>query len=206
TLEPCRDHLMRFVVHGVRIAGSVFVVDVRFLHSLKAKTESRWAERELEAVYAFQIQQGTRWKPGLTPEQIRDYEQDVGFEFTPELRLFLSVLNGFDRPGLNVYAFSGIPPIERVICYSYPRDLELVREMIARVEMVQDEILPDLQEATSRIWTRPVRFMPIYAHRFVVCPPNPGVVCSIMDDDAIVFADDLKSYLIDELLDGGSLD
>jgi len=172
---------------------------MEWLSSFKEETEAIWTNRDLQqGTYGFQIQKGTKWMPGLTEKEISAYEHDLGVEFSSDFRLFLSKMNGFDRPGLNVYGSSGEPHQMAVICYAYPKDLSVILERRQDLNEDWDEIVGELKKELSL--DDPVDFVPIYSHRYILCPPNKPVVCSIVGSDAIIYGNDLKSYLTAEFL------
>jgi hypothetical protein len=106
----------------------------RFLDEFRRETETRWREKSLDPrIYGFQFQAGTRWCPGLSDEQISACESDVSIQFPADLKTFLRSMNGTDLPTRNIYGNSGEPTRHWVGVYSYPRDVELVRQCISEV-------------------------------------------------------------------------
>jgi hypothetical protein len=87
-----------------------------------------------------------------------------------------------------------------------------VRDQIEHVSPHLDEICADLAMQERSI-SASSRLVPIYAHRFVVCGPDPesSVVLSIVINgtpdspvpDAIVYGYSLESYLRSEFLGSG---
>ncbi len=54
----------------------------KFFLWLKETSERAWQTVPLdEKIYGFQIQAGTKWNPGLSDDQITQYEADIGFAF-----------------------------------------------------------------------------------------------------------------------------
>lgn len=99
---------------------------------IKRRTEAVWAGvSPSPGIYGFQIQPGTRWNPGLRPDEIDAYERALGVRFPASFRCMLSVMNGTDLPAINVYGSSGHPVAHAPAVYAYPRDLARVRELIA---------------------------------------------------------------------------
>lgn len=173
------------------------------LARFKERTEASWANAELEPrVFGYQIQRGTRWNPGLSTGEIDAYERALGVVFPAAFRGMLTLMNGTDLPAINLYGSSGIAPAEWVGVYAYPRDLELVRTLMALVAADRAEITDVL---ASQGFTLPpdAGLVPVYEHRFLVCdgdlPSAP--VLSIRGPDAIVYGSDLLTYLRTEFLD-----
>lgn len=173
------------------------MISKAFLQRFKLQTEHYWAQREINPiVYGFQIQRGTRWNDGLTETEITDYEGVLNVRFPEDFRLMLSVMNGTDLPTINVYGHCGEPFAYGVGVYSYPRDLDLVKE---RMELVQNDAAELSQELCINFPSSD-RLVPIFAHRYVVCrlDPSESPVVSIMDLDAVYYGDNLQNYLLAE--------
>lgn len=169
-----------------------------FLIDFKKKTEAAWAAKRLNpSLYGFQIVPGTRWLPGLSDIEIQAYQKDIGLTFPPDFSLFLRHMNGTDRGTLNIYGSCGEKHRSDVGVYSYPRDLNRIRSLM-------DEWSLDWPEISSVYQLGPKdRCVPIYGHRGILCRMGMEVchVFSIMGDDAVLYDDDLGSYLKREFLD-----
>lgn len=175
-----------------------------FLTEFKRKTEEKWSELTHDPnISGFQLQKGTRWNPGLSDEKIAEYEASIGVQFPHDFKAFLREMNGTDIPTLNTYGHSGQPPRESIGVYSYPRDIEIVKQLINNVSDPKYRIdLADVLAKQGFDLPSEAKLVPIYIHRFVVCTPNlnSSVVLSIMDTDAIVYGGSLKEYLEKEFL------
>jgi len=175
-----------------------------FLTEFKRATEAEWREKSINPTLGgFQFQRGTRWNPGLSDEMIGEYESILGVRFPHDFKAFLRTMNGTDLPTLNVCDHSGEPHREWFGVYSYPRDIEIVKEQIEHIRTSRAEIVADLDEQGFEL-SAESRLVPIYAHRYVVCAsdPNSSVVLSILvhDVDAIVYGNSLREYLENEFL------
>jgi hypothetical protein len=175
-----------------------------FLAQLKLLTEEEWSEQAINPlIYGFQFQRGTRWNPGLSEREIAEYENALGVRFPTDFRAFLGAMNGTDLPTLNVYGYCGEPQRQSVGVYSYPRDLEIVRQRIDDVRGWRAELTITLADEGFN-FADDESLVPIYGHRYVVCTShfNRSVVLSIADgSDAIVYGKSLKEYLQCEFLD-----
>jgi hypothetical protein len=179
-------------------------MDAAFLECLKTTTERRWKDATIDRhVYGFQLTVGTRWLPGLEKREIDAYEDALGVRFPNALRTFLAHMNGTDLPTINVYGSSGEPHRAGVGFYSFPRDVDHVKERMARWRAEWLEIRDVLAEQGTVIGETDV-CVPIYGHRGVLCTSDPesDVVLSIMETDAIVYGPTLHDYL-EQLLRGG---
>ena len=173
-----------------------------FLVEFKNQTESNWQDSDINpAIYGFQFQRGTRWNEGLSENEINSYESDLGVRFPIDFKLMLHFMNGTDLPTVNVYGLCGEPYRYSVGVYAYPRDLSIVQNNIQWVVNNRDEIVESLQEQGFSLKSTD-QFIPIYGHRYILCGANihQSTILSIMDTDAIVYGDSLKTYLIKEFL------
>ncbi|MGI9444823.1 MAG: hypothetical protein ACR2N1_20275 [Rubripirellula sp.] len=86
-------------------------MDANFFAELKTKTEAKWAAEDVvnPAVYGFQFQQGTKWNPRLSSDEIKEYEDAVNARFPNDFHAMLRHVNGTDIPNLNVYGNTGEP-------------------------------------------------------------------------------------------------
>jgi len=180
------------------------MLTANFLSDFKRATESKWSNTSIDpAISGYQFKLGTRWNPGLSDELIARYEGVLGARFPGDFKAFLREMNGTDPSTLNVYSSTGHPHREWVGVYSYPRDLEIVKEMIEHIRSSRDDITRDLAEQGFELRAE-ASLVPIYGHRYVACVPNAdsSVVLSIVvhDTDAIVYGNSLEEYLEREFL------
>ena len=164
---------------------------------IRGRTEALWAGASIDpGIHGFQFQAATRWNAGLAPDEIDAYEHALGVRFPAAFRCMLGVMNGTDLPTINVYGFNGEPARERPGVYAYPRDLALVRSMIADMEPGRAEIAKALMEQGFYL-DQSARLVPVYAHRFLLCGADAwdGPVLSISGTDAIVYGRNLIEYL-----------
>jgi hypothetical protein len=139
----------------------------------------------------------------LSNEQVTEYEGVLRARFLCDLRAFLREMNGTDLATLNVYGSCGEPHRESVGVYSYPRDIEVVKERIEHLRASREEIAADL---SGQGFELPIQasLMPFFGHRYVVCTPDvdSSVVLSIVvnSTDAIVYGSSLREYLENEFL------
>jgi hypothetical protein len=167
-----------------------------FLSDFKRRTEATWAHATIDPkIYGFQFQSGTHWLPGLSEQQIRDYEVAVDAKFPDDFREILGFMNGTDKPTLNIYG-GECAPKESVGVYSYPRDLDHVKQRISEVATNRAGIQEELLDYDFSLSPK-ARLVPIFAHRYVVCDPDraTSVVLSICGTDAVVYGDTLQLYL-----------
>ena len=170
-----------------------------FFPWLKGTSEEFWETIEIDkSIFGFQVQKGTKWLPGLSNEDIVDYESEMGFCFPHNYKIYLRHMNGTDASRINVYGDCGGPYRYSPGFYSYPRDIEAVRNKIRWIheefgvtpEFVEEQQIP--------------RIMPIVSHKFLVvdrCSENP--ILSMYGRDCIFFASSLESFLVNEIFSRG---
>ena len=174
------------------------------LIEFKTLTEQRWRQRPIDpSVFGFQVQQGTRWNPGLSDLDIARYESSLGTRFPNDFRAFLRVMNGTDLPTLNVYGESGEPHRTSIGVYSFPADLEAVQQRMEDIRQSRTEIENDLRKQGFELSPED-RLVPVSGHRYVVCSSNLdlSMVLSVVvrSVDATVYANSLREYLQQEFL------
>lgn len=167
---------------------------LKFFQALKTATEAHWQSVEPDGeIYGFQTQTGTRWRPGLSAQELQAFEKEMGFTFPVGLRNYYSVMNGVDRPAINLYGGSGSTAYADQF-YSYPENLENIRDRIRWILEANRLSPEDLREqGISRIF-------PVYAHRFVLVDHPAEPVLSMYGDDIIFYADNLSQLLAREIL------
>lgn len=174
-----------------------------FFASFRVATEEHWRETQIrDQIWGFQIQPGTRWNPGLSNEEISEYELAIDVHFSTEFRAYLQEMNGTGKPSLDVRGGSAEIHRLRPGFYSYPRDIELLRGLISAANEDRAQLAVTLFEEQGFILRDDAKLIPIYAHRYVVCTPDSdsSPVLSIWDStDAIVYGNNLKEYLQKEI-------
>lgn len=178
------------------------MISDNFLAEFKNTTEKKWSLTSLNPkIYGFQIQPGTRWNPGLSDEKITEYENLAGTRFPHDFKKFLKVMNGTNRETINIYGSSGEPQRQSVGVYSYPKDVEIIKQRLDDINQNRDRVVHDLSESGFDL-SPEAKLIPIYSHRYVVCAPDldSSVVVSVVAGDAIVYGSTLEEYLKKEFL------
>ncbi len=167
--------------------------DLDFFEAIKDLSEAYWANSEInKGLYGFQIQNGTKWRKGLADNEINDFEGALGFKFPKPLRNFYKTMNGHDKKGINVFGNSGSTPIYSPTYYSFPDDIEIVKDKIAWIyeatDMNEDKLL---QNGISRIF-------PVRGHRFVLID-KPHQILSMHGNDIIPWADSISKLIATDI-------
>lgn len=162
-----------------------------FFEQIKAETEAKWAEIEPNNPFAAAAP-GAKWLPGLSEETLKAFETAIGFSFPVPLRNFYRTMNGLDRPYI-VTDGEGDRQ-EYHWYYSYPRDLDRIRDTIKRVY--------DSCHITSAMGkARGIsRIFPVWGHRFMMIDEPGHPILSMCGDDIVFFAFTLAELCKTELL------
>jgi hypothetical protein len=181
------------------------MLDIDSFLTFKSASEEKWARISIkDTVWGFQIQAQTRWNPGLTDDAIAQYEEAITTSFPRDFKTFLKCMNGTDIPAIDVRGTSGEPPRFAPGFYSYPRDLELVKNRIELASTDKAQLAVTLEEQGFHLPAN-AKLIPVYAHRYLVCSPSAdgSPVLSIWNSsDAIVYGRSLLDYLEREVLSG----
>lgn len=167
---------------------------------LKKTSEKVWENIEIKrGISGFQTQKETKWLDGLSEDEIKEFEVELGFEFPEIYKRYLRNLNGTDKPAKNIYGNEdsvGFAPN----FYSYPRDLDVIKD---RIKWIYDEFLVD-EEEVKRV--KIPHILPIVGHRFLIadnCAENP--VLSMYGRDVIPYAPNLQEFLVADIFRESSI-
>lgn len=180
---------------------------VDFLDWLRRVTERTWAglDDPPEDVFNRYWRRGTRWTGGLTKEAIAEVEERFGVWFPPDYRLLLQTLHStapWMRGGRYVDRGEVVEAYDVPGFYDWLRDESSIREAMAVVASVMAE-LPFDDQAWQRTWLNrdpKPSLIPIFGHRYVVADHTQWIL-SIVDDDAVIYSDNMRDYLLLELED-----
>jgi hypothetical protein len=118
-----------------------------FITLFKHQSEKHFAELELDReAYGLQHQKGTKWRPGLTEQELLAFQRAVGFEFPEELLAFYRVMNGTDLPGVNIYGEEGLPYSYAPIYFSYPEHLPQIKQAIEERLVIKGLTMSKIKE------------------------------------------------------------
>ncbi|WP_118975090.1 hypothetical protein [Taibaiella koreensis] len=196
-----------------------------FLYWVKERTEAFWNPPigDPGMHQCADWIRGARWK-GLSNGEIDAIEIKFDIKFTPEHRLFLSILHAIDRKEKIEYTetFDDDAPVlieERPFFYHWQADDAAIREALDWPSRTiwEDIIGPNkvwlrswgarpadepAQKEIFDAWYRSAPLLiPIKGHRFIVSDMRLQTrpVLSIWGSDTIVYGWDLRGYLLKEL-------
>ena len=162
---------------------------------IKEETESYWETHKINnKIYGFQFSKGTKWKPGLSDEEILSFEKEMGFAFPDILKDYYSVMNGTIQKQINVYGQSGEPSAISSQLYSYPENIADIKDKINWI-MTDNGVTEELIEKDNIS-----RIFPIHGHRFLLIdhPGNP--ILSMYGTDIIEWAESIIDLFKIDLL------
>ena len=166
---------------------------VEYFRAIKNLSEKYWSDIEINPnTYGYQIQKNSKWKQGLTEQQLKEFEKELAIEFPIELKNFYRVMNGLDKPGINVFGSNGDDPGYNPVYYSYPDDLEEIRENINWIYESNG-----LDEDRIRKKEIPGIF-PIVGHRFLILDKNNQIL-SMYGDDIIFWTDNISKLIATDI-------
>jgi hypothetical protein len=194
--------------------------DEAFLSWFRSRTEAYWQIAPLdpepeEGMMAWSGWHGTKWLPPLADEEVQRIEAQFEICFPPDYRLFYRMLHATDRPRVKLE-----PPSEYSsgLFYDWQHAPSLVQGAYKHIlgtlafSVVHSphawngawgEFPNTQEEARGRLQPHiraAPRLIPLYLHRFLLAEPceagNP--VLSIWGADMIIYAPDLRTYLLRE--------
>lgn len=144
-----------------------------------------------ENCWGLQVQRRAKWRNGLSDSALADFESAMGYAFPQALKNYYRTMNGLDTPGIDLQGSQGTPPRYGPIYYSYPDDLDKIRETISWVLNANHVAPEDLPAKASRIF-------PVTGHRFLLIDDPKNRVLSMYGDDIIYWSHGVSGLLIRE--------
>lgn len=160
---------------------------------LKEESEKYWEEIDLETLWGFQIQSGSKWKKGLLESELADFQQQLQIEFPESLKNFYRTMNGLTLPGINNNGNEG-PITYGPKFYSYPEDIIKIKEQI---NWVFEE--NNLTRAVLKSKNIPQIF-PYYGHRFLILDEEECVL-SMYGNDIIFWETNLAKGIAKDIFE-----
>ncbi|SHG51113.1 SMI1/KNR4 family protein [Chryseobacterium vrystaatense] len=158
---------------------------------IKQESEKYWEQVDLQDCWGFQIQEGSRWKKGLSESELEDFQKQLNITFPEPLKNFYRTMNGLDKPGIDNNG--GTEEIDfGPIFYSYPNDvptIQLTIEWIMDANKVTAEIMNN-QNVPS--------IFPYFGHRFLILD-HEEIVLSMFGSDIIHWADNLSKGIAKDI-------
>lgn len=160
---------------------------------LKEESEKYWEEIELEILWGFQIQSGSKWKKGLLESELADFQQQLQIEFPEPLKNFYRTMNGLTLPGINNNCNEG-PITYGPKFYSYPEDIIRIKEQINWV--LEENNLTRTELNSKNI----PQIFPFFGHRFLILDEDECVL-SMYGNDIIFWETNLAKGIAKDIFD-----
>ncbi|SFQ68675.1 SMI1/KNR4 family protein [Flavobacterium akiainvivens] len=161
---------------------------------LKEATERYWLKAGYTKCWGVQVQEGSKWKKGLTDAELDAFEAAMGITFPDVLRGFYKTMNGLDRPGVDFKGDVKAEPGLKPAFYSYPDDLPSINQQI-------DRICEDNNITRQDMLAGKVPFIiPVYGHRCLVFD-GTGRMLSMVGRDIIIYADNIARAIAKDVFE-----
>jgi len=165
---------------------------VEFFKEIKRLSEEYWSKTDINSnIFGFQIQKGTKWKNGLSENELAEFQKELNVVFPEELKNFYRTMNGLDKKGINVFGSNGTEPSFNPIYYSYSNDLKQIRENINWI-YESNGVKSDNVEIP--------RIFPIKGHRFLILDRNNQIL-SMHGDDIIFWSDNISKLIATDIFE-----
>ncbi|HET6993243.1 MAG TPA: SMI1/KNR4 family protein [Bacteroidia bacterium] len=165
-----------------------------YFEQIKLLSEKYWKQIKIDkTIFGFQIQPNSKWKKGLSETELREFEKAMGFDFPLPLRNFYLTMNGLDKQGINVYGDSGEPASYQPVFYSFPDDLDAIKEKINWIYKENKTDLAKLQKQKAS------RIFPVVSHRFMLIDEPGQPILSMYGKDIIYWKDNLSKVVATEI-------
>ena len=157
--------------------------------------EKKFQRVKLEPCWGFQIQQNTKWYPGLSSSQITDLELFLGLKFPNDYIEMLKAFNGFDTLQISIDPDGKEENEFERMCYKYPDDIEKTRWLVEEVNQ-NIKYANKVLESEGFDPTEVEGFVPLHGHRALVVLKNKeySPVLSIWGNDIILYGASLIKY------------
>ena len=162
---------------------------------IKTLSEQKWRNITLNECWGFQIQENSIWNSGLSEKELNEFQKQMGFEFPESLKNFYRTMNGLNKLGINISGdLNTQNPTYRPTFYSYPDDLELMKEQINWILDSNEINIQDIKKGKAPF------IFPYFGHRFLIIDSNEQVL-SMHGDDIIPWADNLAKGILKDILE-----
>lgn len=164
---------------------------------IKKESERFWEQVDLDVCWGFQIQEGSKWKEGLSEIQLEDFQKQLGIKFPESLKNYYRTMNGLDKLGINNNG--GEDEIELgPTFYSYPDDIDKIKSNIEWI-MEDNVVTSDIIKAQNVS-----SIIPYLGHRFLILDKEETVL-SMYGNDIIIWAENLSKGIAKDIFSFNSI-
>ncbi|HEY1195324.1 hypothetical protein [Flavobacterium sp.] len=178
------------------------------IKDIKYKAEKYFKRIEIisDNVYGFQMQPNAKFLKGISRKQIDELQKLFGFDFPWEYREMLLIFSNIDAHWISINPDdkSDVEYKRENFFYQYPEDYEKSRWIIEELNdniIEAEKVLTEAGFDVSKI----VGYIPMFHHRVLVVFEDKYLspVISVWGADIIMFGNNLREYLKNELLNIG---
>jgi len=174
------------------------------IKEIKYKAEKQLKKIKLrDDVWGFQLLPDAKFIKGISRKEIDQLELLFGFDFPWEYREMLLIFSNIDTNliSINPEDESDIEYAHENFFYQYPEDFEKSKFFLNEIDKYKFEAEQVLTEAGFDV-SKIVGFIPMHNHRALVVFQDKYLspVISAMQSDIIMFGNNLREYLKNELL------
>jgi len=174
------------------------------IKEIKYKAEKKFKRIEIrDDVWGFQVQPNAKFLKGISRKEIDELQILFGFDFPWEYREMLLIFSNIDTNliSINPENTCDIEYSRENFFHQYPEDFEKSRWLIKEIEenkLEAESVLSEVGFDISRI----VGYIPMHHHRVLVVFEDRYLspVISVWRSDIIMFGNNLREYLKNELL------
>ncbi|PWN59109.1 SMI1/KNR4 family protein [Chryseobacterium viscerum] len=151
---------------------------------IKKKSEKYWQKVDLQECWGFQIQEGSKWKKGLSEPELEDFQRQLNIKFPESLKNYYRTMNGLDKPGIDNNGGKGEFDFGPIF-YSYPDDIPIIQTRIKWI-MEANRVTEDIIKSQN---VPPI--IPYLGHRFLILDHEEAVL-SMFGNDIILWNNNLS--------------
>lgn len=174
------------------------------IKDIKYKAEKNFKRIEIrDDVWGFQVQSNAKFLKGISRKKIDELQTLFEFDFPWEYREMLLIFSNIDTHliSINPEDKTDIEYGRENFLYQYPEDYEKSRWIINDIEKNRFEAESVLTEGGFDV-SKIVGYIPMHNHRVLVVFEDKYLspVISVWGADIIMFGNNLREYLKNELL------
>lgn len=174
------------------------------IKDIKYKAEKKFKRIEIsDDVWGFQVQPNAKFLKGISRKEIDELQLLFGFDFPWEYREMLLTFSNIDTHyiSINPEDKTDIEYERKKFFHQYPEDFEKSRWLINDIKENKSEAELVLTQAGFDI-SKIVGYIPMHGYRALVVFEDKYLspVISACGADIIVYGNDLREYLKNELL------
>lgn len=167
-----------------------------FFEVIKNESEKHWsATLPNDSLKGCQIKHKSIWKPGLNEEELERFQRQLEITFPFPLANFYRTMNGLTSPEMESNSRSARIKDIRSCFYSFPDDVNLMKEKMNRI--YKDKLINKDELQSLGI----PRLIPVYENQFMVADLPEGPIISLFDNEIRYTAENLSKLLVNQIFE-----